>query len=188
MRNTAINTLAYTGIVTISQYRGAKKVRIAQMHNTGGMPLFDFLSDCLVGDFDTARAGRPAKIRLLKQKKVPDRDTFITQYEAVSPFIFLLTSPEKKQSSTQSYVRYTFMIPKNTLEEDLANYEDLGIGLYTLGTDNNISSSDALENFAAFVELDDNKAVLINTLANTALVVDWELVISNIGSVSTTAR
>ena len=45
MTNTAVNTLTYTGIVTLSQYIENKKVKIGQTHNKGGAPLFKFLSN-----------------------------------------------------------------------------------------------------------------------------------------------
>ena len=59
MKNTAINTLKYTGIVTLSQYIGSKKRQIARMHNEGGDALFRFLANCLAGDFTTAKLTMP---------------------------------------------------------------------------------------------------------------------------------
>lgn len=184
MKNTALNTLTYTGIVTLSRYVGSKKVKISQTHNTGGAPLFDFLADCLCGDFDIAKAKQPAKIKILKQ--ILGEPDVITgkrdyQYEEASHFIKLLTKPEKKQSATQSYVRYSFMVPRDIVE-GLTNYESLGIGLYTNSVPDNATTAD-LANFAAFVLLEAEQTAL----ANTALVVDWDLVISNVAATGNTS-
>jgi hypothetical protein len=167
MKNKAVNSLKYTGIVTLSQYIGSKKIKIAQIQNTGGNPLFDFLSDCLVGDFTRAETLRPTKIKLLKRAK-PLNSTEYT-YTSESGFIYLFTSPEKIYSSTKSVVRYSFMVSREQIDE-LSNFEGLGIGLYPDG-----ASEDALENYAAFCKVDLNR----NDLVNAALVVDWELNISN---------
>ena len=55
MKNTAINHINYTGIVTLSQYINGKKFLITQKHNAGAHMLFDFLADCLVGNFDLVK-------------------------------------------------------------------------------------------------------------------------------------
>ena len=110
MKNTAINTLKYTGIVTLSQYIGAKKVKIAQRHNDGGDALFEFLASGLIGDFAMAKALRPTKIMLLRQTNTPENPIYETTDNA--DFYYLLTRPEKLSSVGLSKVRYSFLIPK----------------------------------------------------------------------------
>lgn len=174
MKNKALNTFKYTGIVTLSQYIGSKKVKIAQAHNTGGNPLFDFLANCLVGDFALAEASRPNKIMLVKRTEETSSDGKKSyDYESKSPVIYLLTTPEKVYSATQSIVRYSFLISRDALDA-ITNFDGLGIGLYTAG----YPDSDLMENpenFAAYCDVELSKKGLINA----ALVVDWELVISN---------
>ena len=143
MRNTAINNLTYTGIVTLSRYVGSKKIKIAQLHNTGGNPLFDFLADCLIGDFVTAKVFRPTKIMLLNRIEVSD-EPGTYEYDSKSGFIYLLTKPEKIDSATQSKVRYSFIIPKDQIE-GVDTTTGLGIGLYTDST-----TLDDINNYAAF--------------------------------------
>ena len=65
MNSKAVNTLNYTGIVTLSQYVGNNKVQLAQIHNTGGTSLFNFLASCLAGHFQYASVNWPTKIKLL---------------------------------------------------------------------------------------------------------------------------
>ena len=55
IKGIAKSSLEYTGIVNLSQYINGKKFTIAQLHNAGGKPLFEFLADCLVGDFEIAK-------------------------------------------------------------------------------------------------------------------------------------
>jgi hypothetical protein len=174
MRNRAINTLRYAGIVTLSQHIGSKKIKIAQMHNTGASPLFDFLADCLVGDFDMAKVTRPTKIMLLEHdssKNVNDNTSY-SPLQGGGGFIYLLTKPEKVYEDIKSVVRYSFIIPRDILDS-INDFEKLYIGLYTDGT-----SVTEPENYAAICKVDLAKG----TLASASLVVDWELIISNISN------
>ena len=169
MKNKAINTLKYTGIVTLSQYIGSKKVKIAQVQNTGGNPLFDFLSSCLIGDFTLAKVTRPTKIRLIRRSKDASSDTYSYKDAASFGFINLFTKPEKVYSGTKSVVRYSFSISRDQLDL-IDNFEELGIGLYHSG-----AQDTEIANYSAFCEINLTKGSLVNS----SLVVDWELAISN---------
>lgn len=163
MKNIAKNTLGYTGIVTLSQYNGAKKVKLAQLHNKGGNPLFNFLSDCLIGDFDVAKTRRPEKIMLLNY----DEQTQ-THSKASAGFVHLVSKPEKVYSASAGIVRYSFIITRDILES-ASSFNRLG--LYT-----NAATDQDLEDFAAYCDID----ILGSSIsASSVLVVDWELVISN---------
>lgn len=164
MKNKALNTLGYTGIVTLSRNVGSKKIKIAQVHNTGASSLFDFLSDCLIGEFEVARLTRPAKIKLLYVDG--------SSYSSASGFIGLLTKPVKVHEPNQSRIRYSFVIPRDYLE-GIDSFNSLGLGLYANG-----ALDSKLEDFSAFCALDLDK----NALTGASLVVDWELVISNVGT------
>lgn len=166
----AINTLTYTGIVTLSQYRGHKKVKVAETHNTGKSRLFDFLSDCLAGNFDVATINRPTKIRLLKYKTDADGEPIKYSYESASPdFIYLTTTPKKTNNADKGSVTYSFIVSR----EHLINGDFDGIGLYT-------DSEYDIDNVAAFCEKPESFSV--NSLsASAVLVIDWMLNISNPG-------
>jgi hypothetical protein len=171
MKNTAINTLGYTGIVTLSQYIGSKKVEIAKVHNAGGKILFDFLSDCLIGDFDIAKINRPTKIMLLNCYDKEDESTgsITPVYESVSGFIYLLTKPEKVFDAKNGVVRYSFSIPRSQLEGGSMSFNS--IGLYA-----NSTTALSPEDFAAVCKVDITPT---DISMSSALVVDWELYISN---------
>jgi hypothetical protein len=177
MKNKAINTLAYTGVVTLSQYIGSKKVKILQTHNSGSSPLFDFLADCLVGDYTTARFRRPNKVMLIQRTKVYDKENagnFHYEYTYVAGFYCLISKPEKINDGTKSVVRYSFMIPRDAISSN--QFEGLCLGLYAdtvKGTD-----EEDIKKYSAFCELNLSSRDIIDS----ALVVDWELSISNLTS------
>lgn len=165
MKDIATETLSYSGIVTLSQQIGKKIVVLSKTHNTGGESLFSFLADCLLGKLDTASV--PAKIKLVNREKYDDASY---NYESVSGFVFLRSPAEKTKTSSGDYcVRYSFMIPRDMLE-NIANIETLGIGLYA----RNASEADT-ENFLAFCSVKFN----IGQIVNSSLLVDWDLIISN---------
>lgn len=167
MKNKAINTLEYTGIVRLSQYIGTKKVEIAQLQNEGNYSLFNFFADCLVGDFDVAQINRPTKIMLL-QKVKEDENTF--RYEGKSGFIYQTSKPEKVYNTSKGTVRYSFIIQKdliNTIKPESVSH----IGLYA-----NSASDGEEANFSAIVPVNLNSD---NISVAAAVLVDWELNISN---------
>ena len=169
MKNTAINTLEYTGVVTLSQYINSKKVKITQVNNEGGNPLFNFLSDCLIGDFDTAKASLPTKIMLLKSYEIIDtsNNTTSINVESRSGFIYLLSKPEKVYDNTKGVVRYSFVLSRDIIESTDFN----SIGLYT-----NSTTEVYPQNYAAFCKVSINS----NDISSSSiLIVDWELNISN---------
>ena len=169
MKNTAINTLTYTGIVTLSQYIGNKKVKIAQLHNTGGESLFKFLANCFAGNFESAQNNRPAKVKLLNKTLVGDDIV----YRSVSGFIFVRNLQQRLVNSRECCVRYSFIIPRD-LFEDLTNISTLGLGLYSLDT-----PEDEPGSFVAFCALSADLNLNRNKITNASLVVDWDLLIAN---------
>jgi hypothetical protein len=172
MKNVATNTINYSGIVTLSQYSGSKKIKIAQFHNEGGDTLFNFLADCLVGDFAIAKLTRPTKVMLIERTN-PDEEFAVPEYGVPigsGGFIYLLTKPEKiKTTYGESRVRYSFIVQKEVINS--ISFDNIYLGLYT-----DEATLETPGNYAAICKLDLNK----NNLVNASLVVDWELVISNI--------
>ena len=170
MKSTAINTLTYAGIVTLSQRIGDEKVKLAQLHNAGGIALFDFLADCLMGEFDQAKYNWPTKIKILEH--IVDDETNTDDYISTSGFIYLNDAPVRvKTENKECRIRYSFLIPRDLIE-NISSFTNLGLGLYTHST----SEGDPA-NFAAFCSLSDVNSRDIN---NASLLIDWELVISNV--------
>lgn len=167
MKNLATNSLRYTGIVTISRYNGSKKIKLVEKQNSGKYALFNFFSDCLLGDFSIAKFNWPSKIMLLEYI---DNNSQGGQphYESRSGFIYLLNKPEKVYSPSKSSVRFSFLVPRDLLEGTTFN----SIGLYA-----DSASTLEYENFAALVT--DVRLSSQSLATSSALLIDWELNISN---------
>lgn len=164
IKSVAKNNIGYTGVVKLSQYTGNKKFIIAEIHNEGGKPLFDFLSDCLTGNFTVASANVPNKILLLNI----DEETYPAEIKAAddADFIYLLTMPEKVYSEEEGIVRYSFIIPQ---EYFTSSKRFNAIGLYA-------DSAEYAEDYAAYCKVDTSTwSVSISSV----LVLDWELHIAN---------
>lgn len=165
MKNKAINTFEYTGIVTLSQYIGTKKVKIAQLQNEGSYSLFNFFADCLLGDFDVAKINRPTKIMLLH------KDSTTGEYQSMSGFIFQTSKPEKVfTTTTKITVRYSFIIPRE-LVNSISSKAISHIGLYA-----NSAKNEEVNEFSAIVKFNQGDDT---TSESSVIVVDWYLNISN---------
>jgi hypothetical protein len=156
------NALGYTGIVTLSRYTGSRKIELARVYNEGGLALFNYLANCLAGEYDLASSDSPIKILLLNKSE----DGTLTKAPN-SSFIYLLTKPEKVYSASAGVVRYSFIIPQDMIIGTDFN----AIGLYTA------SATEAdINDFAACCTINFNR----NNLAlSSVLVLDWELHIAN---------
>lgn len=171
MNNTAVNNLTYTGIVTISQYIDDKKIQLAKVNNTGGIALFKFFANCLMWNIVDAKNDLPARIKLIN-KDVSG------EYNSASGFIFKRTVEKIVDNLGECRVRYSFMIPRDLLE-NIPSISTLSLGLYS-------AYETDLSNYLAFCELGDAGLDLTRSeLTHASLLVDWELVISNKTSSST---
>ena len=166
MKNLAVNTLNYAGVVTLSRYNKGKKVKICQVHNAGGEVLFNFLADCLAGDFDLATYNKPVKISLIHV----DTETNTITKASEDDYFNLLSKPEKVYEPGAGKVRYSFMIPQDTVIKQNWN----AIGLYA----DSAEKSTDLADYAAYCMLHEDIAEQ-TTAITSVLVIDWDLIISN---------
>lgn len=167
MKNMILNTINYTGLVTLSKQIGNAKMPIAQIHNAGGTPLFEFIAECLAGNMEIAKAIRPTKVMLLKSND-------LTNFEDLSGTFYLITKPEKLTSNSKHGIgaRYSFLLPKDLIE-NITAFDNVYLALYSDATDT--TRSQELANYAAICKLE----VIKNTIVNAALAVDWDLTVSN---------
>ena len=170
MKSKTLNTLSYTGVVTLSRYIGSKKVELTKIHNSGTLALFDFLADCFIGAFTDAEDKRPTKIKVLNRTVTPDG---VTSYTSASGFVHLLTTPEKvfNEKANQIFVCYSFLVPRDIIN-NIANTKGLALGLYAKKA---LKNEENTEDFSAVCNIDSIK----DLSTNTSLVVDWELAITN---------
>ena len=160
VKSMATNHLEYTGIVKLSQYIKNKKIAVAEIHNEGGIALFNFIADCLIGDFDIAKSDWKMGIRLLNI----DEHGNLSRLDNTD-FIFLLAKPEKVYDENEGIVRYSFIIP----QEYFAGTSFNAIGLY-------LNKSADIDDYAAYCGVDTGDW---NISLSSVLVLDWELHISN---------
>jgi hypothetical protein len=127
--------------------------------------LFDFLVDCLIGNFTEAAANRPNKIALLNK-------TEGNTYELAegTSFIYLLNVPERVYSEDEGIVRYSFIIPQEYFAGgNNSSVRFNAIGLYC-------DSADDANNYAACCDVDTSTwSISISSV----LVLDWELHLAN---------
>ena len=162
MKGNAKNFVGYTGIVTISQYTNGKKFIISKTHNNGNTPLFEFFADCLLGEFAKARTNLPEKICLIKASEAG-------MATEGSGFIYLRSNPIKQPTANKEcIVKYSFIVPREVLEA--GTYEK--IRLYR-------GSATTFDDYSAEVLANLNPS---DWSDSSVLVIDWELIISNVGS------
>jgi hypothetical protein len=167
LNGTTASNIMYTGIVRLSQYTNGKKFTVAEIHNKGGKALFDFLANCLVGDYELAQADRPHKILLLN---IDDETKEIKQAANTSP-IRPLTTPERVYSADEGIVKYSFIVPQEYFAAGGASGATRfnAIGLYP-------ESAGTVEDYSAYCLVDtSNWSISMSSV----LVLDWELHISN---------
>ena len=168
MKNSAINNLKYTGIVTLSQYNGNKKTVLKQVHNSGSNSLFNFFANCLLGDFETAKLELPTKIKLLFAEL--NNETGDIEYlESASGFLYLLNKPERlytESHEANSAISYSFIIPRDIVERSNFNC----IGLYP-----DSANEDDVDSHAAICLVDGMSGMTTSSV----LMVDWKLIIQN---------
>jgi hypothetical protein len=172
MKSLATNTLGYTGVVTLSRYHNNKKYELIKIHNNGKSPLFDFLADCLIGNYEAAAQSRPTMIKLLK---VTSSEGATDSLESASGFIALMTTPEKINKPNGGGVRYSFIVTRDMVFDTNFNR----IGLYTKAVADNAISDQILDEYAAYCDVKDSGIASGSLSASSALLIDWELIISN---------
>ena len=166
MHGSTNNGLGYKGIVHLSLYSRAtdKTTPIATIQNHGTAKLFEFLSDCLVGNFREAAEKCPTKIMLLNET-TDDSDNKI--YQAMSDFIVKLTNPVKIDNLTDGItVRFSFAIP------EAFNITFSHIGLYLNNTD-----IYEVSDFAAICSYNSKDSGFSSN--DAVLIIDWDLTLSN---------
>ena len=61
-------SIGYSGKVTVTVVDDRKVVSRKVGHNAGGQPLFQFLAQCLCGNYENTKPLQPLKIRLFYNK------------------------------------------------------------------------------------------------------------------------
>ena len=172
MKSKVKSSINYTGTVTLSMYRGSKKIKLLQVHNKGNNQLFEFLGHCFLGETALAEAKRPSKIRLLS---IPDSGDLSP---ASSGFIGIFSPPTVSTSEGSCKITYSFLIPRDQFTT-LTTVDNLGLGLYSKNTS---VGEEYIYDYVAICKFGElpKKLTATDLVINSSLVVDWELSISNV--------
>jgi hypothetical protein len=84
----------YTGTVTVSTYLGDRLIQTEKHHNAGLTNLFEFIGNCLQGNWMGAKYTRPCKLVLLRQSQDGTEVECLTAAEANEVAGRQLTGPE----------------------------------------------------------------------------------------------
>lgn len=117
--------IGYRGDVKLSTYQGKYLLSSKTYRNTGALPLFRFLANCLSGNFPAAYQNRPYKIMLLKvEGSNPDEIVMPKALKdnknidrCCSDFIMMTTAPEITIQETADMqackVSFSFTFPSS---------------------------------------------------------------------------
>ena len=166
-KHTKINNgINYRGEVSISVMDGKRKL-CTVTHNNGKKGLFNFLSNCLLGNFMAAKSSYPSKIACFKSatdaNASPVRLSSFVRYDS-SRWV-------TEETSTESSIYFHFRIPYSVLKPGTISI----LRLYT----NEISSENAEENICAEIKLNDSITVPDTTDGNFTIIVDWKMTLTD---------
>ncbi len=181
-------SIGYSGSVKLTTLVDNKIISVKTYKNSGALPLFSFIGNCLIGNFNSAGRARPFKIKLLEDTTSdanvpPNADTI---YDERSIFIPVSTAPEliitnNSQANSSCQVKFSFVFPISHVHTSNANV----IALYGLDTNE-------LTEFSAYYRLTKPSAEDPNLLdwdpiellpedyeENKIFAVEWTMTISN---------
>lgn len=192
-------SVGYSGKVTVTVVDDRKVVSRKVGHNAGGQPLFQFLAQCLCGNYENTKPLQPLKIRLFYNKGIDVADaktkiqTWATSEEGstdvteASNFIFVnapSTTEEIKITDKQGN-----LVAKNGYKAIL--HFRVPYSLVTCNEVNQICLYAQNENnpkkYSAYYLFIDSKnkenlapIKVNNQQASYSLIIEWELSISNV--------
>ena len=162
------NDISYHGEVSISVMDGKRKL-CAVTHNNGRKGLFNFLSNCLLGNFIAAKSSYPSKIAcfgtVAGTDAMPVRLSSFIRYDS--------SRWETKETSTGSSIYFHFRIPYMALKPGTISK----LRLYT----NDVSGEDVEEDICAEINLEDTKYITVpdTTDGNFTVIVDWKMTLTD---------
>jgi hypothetical protein len=104
-----LSTISYNGQVTVKAIDGKRTLYSYKSHNTGKQKLFDFLANCLIGNFVAAKSAMPCRIACFSGKVSKDTKVSTYVYRDSSNYL-----DNKTDGSTE--VVFRFRIPYTCLK------------------------------------------------------------------------
>lgn len=185
-------SVAYTGKITVSILKGRTVLKTIKTHNKGYKTLFNFLCQCLAGEYDRAESLRPRFIRLftMGSKGSAYSEEHIPQ-RLQSQYLTSLTVPSYNTTPSVDLVEihgqepyaktiFKFLIPFTQIE---TTRDTNMFALYSSANQSNLT-----EPSAVFVLMDpDDETKLGSVMSSSSsaksndynLQIQWELTIEN---------
>jgi hypothetical protein len=194
--NVAVNnTVSYQGSVKVSLMKNKKIISSKIYKNTGKLPLFRFMVDCLAGDYDVANNNLPKFVQLFSLGKageaIPTTIEFTTPTIPRTPQKIIYQShplktytPEIKDNtgaittSENATITFKFMVPYSQLTNDDNN----DINCFALYSQTNYSSN---TNPSAYIVLTDSTdktklgTITVEKNNHFVIYIEWTMTISN---------
>lgn len=178
-----VSALKYSGDICVKILDNERVLETRNYHNTGCTKLFDFLADCLTGNFTGAKDKRPCRIVLFENDL--DHPTYILEDGKnkfqinsfnescrVSTKVFYDSTPAPQISDGKASITYHFRIPFLCLT---GGKKVTKLGLFT-----NLISYGYQNDLCAYYILDDEEAIAIPEAGgNFTIIIDWKLSIQN---------
>lgn len=177
------NSINYHGEVSIAVMDDKRKL-CTVTHNNGRNGLFNFLSNCLLGDFAAARSSYPSKIACFgtttdastttKDSTTETATEDSTTLIRLSSFVRYDSSRwEAKETSTGSSIYFHFRIPYMALKHGTIST----LRLYT----NNVSGEGVEDDICAEIKLDAAEYITVpdTTDGNFTIIVDWKMTLTD---------
>ena len=191
-------SVGYSGKVKVTVVDDRKVVSRKVGHNAGGQPLFQFLAQCLCGNYENAEQSQPLKIKLFyneaetKTNAIRNIEAWVgsasnTSIEEASNFIFVNAPsvPEEIEDEKGNKNGYKailhFRVPFSFVTRNKINQ----ICLYA---QNEIDSKKYSAYYLFTDSTDAEKLAPIevnNQQASYSLIIEWELSIANVKATNT---
>jgi hypothetical protein len=184
------NNISYEGIVSITLNKNKKKIKTLKYKNTGKLPLFRFIVDCLRGSYSIAEPHRPKYIQLFTAGSkgtlvstinvnsiLQNSDNLITPQKIIYQSTPLTTYDNNNDEAS---ITFKFMIPYSQLK----TIENINLmALYD--QDSFTSNSKIPSAYFLLTKLDGSNTVLDSLLDDTtvdnsySIYIQWKLVVKN---------
>lgn len=163
------NTIKYKSNVKVEVIKQGKKVKTLEKHNTATNILFNFLYDCLAGNY--IQNNRPNYVVPLVES-TDEGHTIYTLYNNIyNPITNIIVD------TNESILSYKCLIGYNSLYDSTKKI--VGLAFYSNGRKNLDNTVDAISNESMYVIFDDE----FQPDGESDLLITWQIKIEDIGSI-----
>lgn len=161
-------SIVYNGNVTIKLVKDGKTLKTVKKHNTGCPELFDFLSNCLMGDFVASKT--PKVLMGYNSDGTPTKENLGTK--ALSTFV-PYADIAKINDGDNCKVEYKFNVPSLIVNTAVGN-----INVLALFNSSNANVPTPVP--SAFVKLESAKEITPEMISSGInIIIIWDMLFSN---------